>query len=292
VGPIDPSGLTAGTFVRRTIARSVTLILRHDPGARRGEPEDVHKLRVATRRLRSDLRTFTSLVDAGGLPSELAWLGDQVGAVRDVDVLLERLEPVVAALSPTSTDAVTGAALLDHFRAGRSEARQALLHTLLDDRYTALLHDAVGMAEAPRLRPEAEQPAGDAVLPLVAAAWLRLDRAVDDLPADPADSDLHRVRIRAKRCRYASEAIAAELVPEAKPFASAVADLQGVLGDHQDAVAAEAALRAAAAELPHLAPVAWQLIDGEQAERARLRAAWPAVWAAASADDLRTWMPA
>lgn len=285
---VGMSDVTAGALVRQTIARSVTLMLRHDPGARQGQPDDVHKLRTSTRRLRSDLRTFAPLVDetwAAPLRTELAWLGAEVGAVRDVDVLIERLEPVITEL--TSTSALTGAALLDHFQLIRSDARAALLATLLGRRYTDLLHELVGAVEAPF---EDDRPADTVVGPLAEAPWLRLERVVEKLPADPADSDLHHVRIRAKRCRYAAEAVAPVVGEAAERFAAAVEDLQNVLGDHQDTVMSEAALRRAAATHPQLAPEAWHLIDRERIVRAELRTAWPAVWEKAADPDLRSWM--
>lgn len=287
---VGMSDVSAGALVRQTVARSVTLMLRHDPGARQGQPEAVHKLRTATRRLRSDLRTFAPLVDetwAAPLRTELAWLGAEVGAVRDVDVLIERLAPVIADL--TSAAAVTGAALLDHFRLIRSDARAALLATLLSSRYTELLHDLVGAVEAPF---DDDRPAEAVVGPLAEAPWLRLRRVVDKLPADPADSDLHHVRIRAKRCRYAAEAVAPVVGEPAERFAAAVEDLQDVLGDHQDTVMSEDALRRAAATHPQLAPEAWQLIDHERRARAELRTAWPAVWEKAADPELRSWMMA
>ncbi len=55
---------------------------------------------------------------------------------------------------------------------------------------------------------------------------------------DPPDAELHAVRIRAKRVRYAAEAVAPAVGKGAKRFASAVAGVQEVLGDHQDAVVA------------------------------------------------------
>ena len=59
VPPIG-AGATVDTLIRYAMARSVAQILGHDPGVRLGEdPEDVHQFRVATRRLRSDLRTFS-----------------------------------------------------------------------------------------------------------------------------------------------------------------------------------------------------------------------------------------
>ena len=58
------------------------------------DPEDIHQFRVATRRLRSDLRTFAELFPTewvAGLRAELAWIGDRIGPVRDTDVLAGRL---------------------------------------------------------------------------------------------------------------------------------------------------------------------------------------------------------
>ena len=73
---------------------------------------------------------------------------------------------------------------------------------------------------------------------LVATPWKKLRDAVQDLDDDPPDEDLHAVRIRAKRARYAAEAVAPAIGKAAKRFASAVADVQEVLGNHQDAVVA------------------------------------------------------
>ena len=81
--------------VRASIAVSAERMLRHDAGVRLGEdPEAVHQARVATRRLRSDLRTFRSLLDPEwneSLRVELGWLGGELGTVRDLDVLDARV---------------------------------------------------------------------------------------------------------------------------------------------------------------------------------------------------------
>lgn len=90
---------TVSTLIRYATSRSVTQILRHDPGVRLGEdPEDVHQFRVATRRLRSDLRTFAPLLDpepASEVRGSLRPLGARAGAARDTDVLADRLKATV-----------------------------------------------------------------------------------------------------------------------------------------------------------------------------------------------------
>ena len=74
-------------------------LLAHDPGTRRGDdPEDLHQLRVATRRLRAFLRAARPLVDgewAESLREELGWLGGHLGPARDLDVMLGRLRAEV-----------------------------------------------------------------------------------------------------------------------------------------------------------------------------------------------------
>src|SRR5215218_8085854 len=80
----DPS---AGDVVRAAITSSVLRLLEHDIGVRLGDDaEDVHQARVATRRLRSDLRTYGHLLDrewAAGLREALKGVADALGAVRD-----------------------------------------------------------------------------------------------------------------------------------------------------------------------------------------------------------------
>ena len=79
---------------------------------------------------------------------------------------------------------------------------------------------------------------------LVAGPWKKLRRAVEALGDEPPDVALHAVRIRAKRCRYAAEAVSPAIGKPAKRFAAAVAGVQDVLGEHQDAVVAGQWLRA------------------------------------------------
>ncbi|MDQ3354937.1 MAG: CHAD domain-containing protein, partial [Actinomycetota bacterium] len=108
---------------------------------------------------------------------------------------------------------------------------------------------------------------------------------------DGADEELHQVRIRAKRCRYAAEVAALAVGKPAKQLARAVADLQDVLGEHQDAVVAEAWLRSVAHELtPGEALVAGQLIAGQRKIAARSRGSWPEAWDRASRRKLRGWL--
>jgi CHAD domain-containing protein len=259
------------------------------------DPEDVHQARVATRRLRSDLRTFRRLLDPewnAGLRAELRWAAAELGAVRDADVLEGRLSAQAAGLPPA--DAKAAAALLERLRDERAAARGELERAMRSPRWYALvdrLHDA---AAHPKVLPDlAGMRAIDAVSDLVRRPWKHLAAAVDALGDPPGRPELHQVRIRAKRVRYALEAVAPLVGKRARTWAGAIAAVQELLGDMQDAVVAEGWLRAAAADdatgagAVARAVAAGQLIAVQRRIAEERIGAWPGAWKAASAKKLR-----
>jgi CHAD domain-containing protein len=281
---------TVRDVVRRALATSVERLLRHDAGVRLGEdPEDVHKARVATRRLRSDLRTFRDLVEpawSAPLRDELRWLGRELGAVRDAEVLRDRLrsrEPLIAASDRRTLDRLLGT--LDR---RRDDARDHALAAMRERRYVALLDRLVEAAREPLVLEEvAAARATTALRPVLDAPWKHLKTAVGHLE-DPTDEALHQARIRAKRMRYAAEAVAPAFGKRATSFAERAERLQDVLGEHQDAVVAAAWLREAAGSGAQ-AFVAGQLVAVEEAAKRDARAAWPDAWKALSRKKLRFW---
>jgi CHAD domain-containing protein len=283
----------AGDVIRAAIAASAARLVEHDPVVRIGEdPEGVHQARVATRRLRSDLRTFRRLLEPewnDALRAELRWIADELGAVRDGDVLLERLNRHASTL--VEDDREHARVLLKGLRDSREEARVRLLDALHCDRYLQLLDRLVEAARAPRLAyPDANEPTATALPPLVAGPWKHLQSAVNELSDTSVDEQLHNVRIRAKRARYAAEAASLALGKPARRFAKAVAGVQEVLGDHQDAVVAERWLRTAAEHAPASELfAAGQLAAIERAAGAVARDKFPKAWKDASAKRLRDW---
>ena len=142
--------------------------------------------------------------------------------------------------------------------------------------------------------PLGERLAADILPALVHKPWKKLKRAVDALGDDPADEALHEVRIMAKRLRYAAEAVAGVVGKPARSLATAVAEVQGVLGDMQDAVVAEAWLRRQAATNSSTgqAMVAGELVTVQRQQQAICRKGWNAPWKAASRKRLRAWIKA
>src|SRR6202521_4802817 len=189
----------AGDLVRHVIAVSVASLLRHDPGVRLGDdPEDVHRARVATRRLRSQLRSFRTLLDtewAEALREDLRWLGAGLGSVRDRQVMAQRVRSRTSALA--EDDALTVADLSAELHAESEEARSRLVLDMRSDRYLDLIERLIEASRAPALTAEAQQRA-EVVVPGVARRhWKQLRKGITALPDQPADPDLHRIRILA-----------------------------------------------------------------------------------------------
>jgi CHAD domain-containing protein len=287
---------TIEDLIRHALAVSVDRLQRHDAGVRLGEdPEDLHQFRVAARTLRSDLQTFGAVLDAEwarALRGELGWLVGEVGNVRDLDVLGERLRMHAEGL-PSEDD--TGRdALFDHLREQTRTAREAALTALRSHRYDSLLEALIEATKTPAFAgdndAQAALPARRIVHAAVRRQYRRLERAVAACSEDPTDADLHRIRIAAKRGRYAMEAARPEFGRPATAHAAALAQLQDVLGDWHDATVAQQWLREAAQARPTCAVVAGQLIATQRQQATRLRREWRPIWKAADAKEHRAWL--
>jgi CHAD domain-containing protein len=286
-----------GELVQAALTDHVRRIVDHDPVIRLDlDPEGVHQMRVATRRLRADLRTFRPVLDQGWsepLRDELKWLGRGLGALRDADVMLGNFRKRVEEL-PDGDRAAAGK-LVDRLAAQREDALASLQRLLDGRRYRLLLDALVEAAGQPRFADEVD-PGADArdVVPgLVASPWKKLRREVRRLGDEPADEALHQVRIRAKRARYAAQAAAPAVGGQAKELADRLSDLQDVLGELQDCVVAEQWLRSAAGApgiTPDDALVIGLLIARERAQAVERRAAWAAVWKRAKDKKHTAWI--
>ncbi len=255
------------------LREQVTALVSHDPGTRLGsDPEDLHQLRVATRRLRAFIRAARPLLAPGPteeLRAEIAWLGSVLGPVRDLDVLVEHVSGELVHLG----GAEDAAGLVAELEERRAAARTVLLEAMAVPRYFALLDRAMGFADDP--------PRNSSDETLAAIWWAeakRLRRAVDALGDDPSDADLHAVRIRVKRARYAAELASHELGKHGAQYVSRAKAAQDVLGSHQDAFVAEEEIMRWASARPGVEAVALRLVEFERARRVEARAAWPAAW--------------
>lgn len=244
VPPWPDAARPAAEAVRCVLAHHVRKFLLQDVRVRRDLPDAVHQMRVAARTLRSALRTFSPLVDATWserLRAELAWAADALGEARDTEVLLARLDEHAAALDPAQAERAVP--VIDAWLRARLEAaREAALAELRTERHVRLLTELVEAARAPRFTGRAQRRAANVFPPLVDKAWRKLGKAVEVLEPDGPTEDWHRARIRAKRARYAAEAVAPVLGAAAERRAEALERVTDLLGDHQDASVAQVML--------------------------------------------------
>jgi CHAD domain-containing protein len=281
---------TVEEVLRATLADGLARLLGADPHARLGEdPEGVHQLRVATRRLRANLRTWRAQLDprwGEETREELAWLAVLLGEVRDADVREVRLRGHLEQLAwPDGAEA-----LLAHAAELADPGRRRLQLALGDPRYLGLLDRLRAAVERPPLAPDAASaPAGTVVLDIVRRSWRRLRDEVRGLPTPPSDAALHAVRLRTKRLRYAVEAASPLVGRPATRTAAAAEALQDVLGELQDTVVTRAWLAEVARANPELAFRCGELAGLEQARAAAARAAWHERWSQLRRRRHRRW---
>jgi CHAD domain-containing protein len=206
-----------------------------------GDPDGVHDMRVAVRRLRSTLRTLRPVLDRDRtepLRAELHWLAGCLGAVRDDDVLRRRLTHDLDTLVPDSVLGPIHARIDERLTSHAAGGREELDAALNSARYGDLMRSLDSVA-VPHVKPAK-------LLHLTRKALQRADRRLK--PARKAtgidqDTGLHDARKAYKRARYAVELVEPIAGEPAARLATRLRALQDVLGDHQDAVVARRLVR-------------------------------------------------
>ncbi|MFI2782860.1 CYTH and CHAD domain-containing protein [Streptomyces sp. ALB3] len=288
---------TAGDHVLAYVRRQVEAVVALDPAVRRDLPDSVHRMRVATRRLRSVFRTYRTVLDrtvTDPLRDELKWLAAELGADRDQEVLDARLRSHLAGLPDPLLLGPVSARLKLTSVARRAGTRRRVTSVLDDGRYLALLDALDAVLADPPLLPAAARAPKDvlprAVLKDYERLAARVGHALEQPPGEQRDVAMHEARKAAKRVRYAAEAAAPALGKPAKRLAGRVKSVQSVLGDHQDSVVTRAALRTLAVQAHGAGESAftWGLLHGrEEATAAARERELPEVWARASRPGLR-----
>ncbi len=240
--PLSSRPKTVAALVAGAIGLATEQLLAHDPLIRLdAAAEDIHKARVATRRLRSDLKTLEPWCDAfrvEGLRQELRWLGELLGNVRDADVLPLTIATRAEQLADVDRDAV--AIILARLAEDRRRALAVLRDVMGSARYLGLIADLERLAQQPPLRPEVdpELAASKVGRRGLAHAVGRVRKRIERLPADAGLEPLHEIRKAAKRARYAAELTSVLSRGRTDDAADRLADLQDQLGAMQDAVTA------------------------------------------------------
>jgi inorganic triphosphatase YgiF len=256
--------MTAGAALRRIACACIAQMQANENGLLDGhDPEYLHQLRVGLRRLRSCVGLMalaTSREAVAPVAEELRWLGGALGPARDWDVFMTETFPPLARRFARADG-------LASFRTRAARARRthgaAARDAVSSPRYTALLLTlgeafarddlpAFARAPAPPGTPDAEPPGVAAPVAAFAAFVLddrhrRLRRRARGMP-DATPEERHRVRIAAKKLRYAAEFFASLYAAKrVDRYVEALADLQDILGALNDAAVVDRLLDEVAA---------------------------------------------
>ncbi len=266
----------------------VDTLLARDPGVRLGgAPDDVHRMRVAVRRLRAVLKAARPLLLSTWsepLSIELAWLGELLGHARDLDVQMASFEREAETLD--RRDRTPLIRFVRRLRGERELKQEELLAGLRSGRYLALVNQLIEASRAPHI------VVTDCTLPdLAAKAFKKLCKAVRGLPSDPTDAALHGVRIKAKRARYAAELAETMVGKAASRFIRRAKAFQELLGVHQDAVVGEERIRALFAESKgrRAAFTAGRMVERQRQQRVQARAAFRSKWKKLNKRGKKAW---
>ncbi len=238
-----------GSLLQRYLREQFAEVLRHEPRVRRGDADGVHKMRVATRRMRSALASYRTILEAEParlLRGELRWLAGVLGEARDAQVMRHRLKDLVAAepeellMGPVA--ARIDEELLDDYRKAYGRIREALD----SERYFSTLDGLETLIAEPAWTAAAQDPAGRASARMIRRDRKRLHRRVrqaQPLTGEEYAEAMHDARKDAKRLRYAAEVWGTVQPAKAGIMVDAAERVQKILGEYQDSVVTREYLR-------------------------------------------------
>jgi CHAD domain-containing protein len=293
---------SVGAVLQNELADHLSRLRKQEGRVREDADSAVHKMRIAVRRLRSLLASYRKVLTPGAtdeIRAELRWLGTQLSAARDAQVLRERLdalicaEPVELVMGPVSRR--IHMEMSDRYQAGRQQALEALD----DARYSRLLGLLDAFVADPPFNDDASQEAREQLPRLLERDLARVHRRADAVTeaTEPSQRDvgLHETRKAAKRLRYAAESATPILGRRAKRLATRAQRVQELLGEHQDTVVSRQTLR----ELGAQAYVASEngftfgrLHALEQACASEIERSYPAVLERLPSGSLKRWLRA
>jgi CHAD domain-containing protein len=189
-------------------------------------------MRVAARRMRAALRLFKDVLppEANALNDELKWVAVQLGQVRDLDVQLMRVRDVGAKLG-VSDALVPYETWLD---GQRQSAHRALKEALRSKRFSELVQRFPKVSTEWLANATNDAPLAEDAPRRLRRAYKALKKRAEPLDARSPAPDLHVVRIRAKRLRYAAEFLEPRYGKPSQRVVKRATALQDLLGELQD----------------------------------------------------------
>jgi CHAD domain-containing protein len=242
VAAAERSDPTAGGAVLAYLAEQIGVLQNREAAVRTDEPDAVHRSRVATRRLRSALRTYAGVFAPGAhraLRSELRWHAEELGAPRDAEVLRERLLAAVAELAPPGREQVADRVAASLTQA-HARAHAELVETMATERYERLQLGLESLLSEPRRADVAAGPAEDVLPPMFGRAVARVRKLAAHAAGRPGDlTRWHEVRKAAKAARYGAELLVPVLGERADADRARWEAVTEAFGAVQDAVVAQ-----------------------------------------------------
>ncbi|XUL88110.1 CHAD domain-containing protein [Streptomyces galilaeus] len=286
--PVYGDPVTAGDHVLAYVRDQRDAILELDPAVRQDAYDSVHRMRVATRRMRSTFRSYGKVLDrtvTDPVGEELKWLAGELGVDRDREVMTERLTAVLAELPRTLVSGPIRTRMRTWANARRGGSRRRLIGVLDSKRYLALLDTLDALVAEPPLLPDAagkpEKVIGKAVRKDFEKVSALVEEALEAPPGADRDLALHEARKKAKRTRYAAEAASPALGAPARGLAKSMKSLTSLLGEHQDSVMVRETLRelSAVAHAAGESSFTYGVLYGREEQRAAaVEAALPGMW--------------
>lgn len=294
--------------LRRYLHKQIHSLGLADIAVRRDEPEAVHDMRKAARRVRSALQAYAPGfgLDERAQPVilDLRWLGRRLSPARDVEVQWARIITRIAESATLPEQEAVYARVNEYFSEQADTARASALAGVDSERYLTLL-DALDVVVEELATPAGSIPTAQApdqdtpsvvsaedlgrtLKRLAATVSKRVDKAGDAATRRERDELIHRARKRAKRMRYAMEVIRPRAPKKTERALKRFNDVQNVLGEFQDSTVAREHLLAIATAHDHTAESSFglgilyqqeQLIGDERANH--LSSQWKAARKAA-----------
>ncbi|MFD8303475.1 CHAD domain-containing protein [Streptomyces sp. NPDC059690] len=286
--PTVPPPVTAGDHVLAYVREQRDTIVALDPAVRRDTYDALHRMRVATRRMRSAFRSYAKVLDRAvtdPVGEELKWLAGELGVGRDSEVLAERLSTALDGLPRTLVAGPVRTRVRRWANARRGGSRRRLTGVLDSARYLTLLDTLDALIDEPPLLKAAGGKPEKVIARAVRKDFGKLAELVEHAialdPGTERDLALHEARKKAKRARYSAEAAVGALGDRASALVKSMKSVQTLLGDHQDSVMARQSLRelSAVAHAAGESSFTYGVLYGREEQRAAAaELALPVAW--------------
>ena len=226
---------------RKVMGYHFAQMVRHEAGTRKGEDiEELHDMRVATRRMRASFEVFSSAFESKAVKTHLKGLratGRALGRVRDLDVFMEKAQHYLDSIPQEQRNGLEP--LLTLWENERQKDREKMLEHLDSEAYANFKRKFLKFVSTPNAgaRPVSETSPHQVrhIVPALVYTRLAAVRTYGLILESATIKQLHGLRIEFKKLRYTLEFFREVLGEETKELIGEIKTLQDHLGDLNDA---------------------------------------------------------